>query len=380
MNNNKFPLILILLLTLACQQTQPPPTPTKGPENGKILLLGGGILEIHANLIKKFAGGDSAKILVIPTALSDEELAKDPEHKKIKRRFSRVGIENIAILHTRDKTTANDPSFYQRIDSVMGIFILGGNTQRILESYLNTKTQIAMESLLNRGGIIAGVSAGSGAQAAFFSEGKMVKGFEFLEGVIVMNHFLSRNKPFDHVAEIQQNRDRISLGIDDNTGILVQGERFEVVGRSYVAVYDGTQYHRSNDSISPLLQNSERFYLLQNGDRYNLSQRMVESNQRLTPISLSNDELKEYAGHFQSTTNKFFIDYFVENDTLKVKNSFGWNPYPILPFEKDIFYATNRNMWFRFIRETQTGKVVKAQKMRSILQENIIVEMKKSIP
>ena len=294
---------------------------SKGPEKGKLLLLGGGITEQHVTLFKRFSGDSSSTIIVIPTAFSDEEIAADPQFDKVKRRFEKLGIPNITILHTRDKDQANDASFYEPIEAAKGVFILGGKTERITASYANTATEDALRELLNRNGIIAGVSAGSGVQANYFSSQEKQQGFEFLQGVILMNHFLAKNKLFDHSLQILDHAEYLSLGIDNNTGILVDGTTFEVVGQSYVAVYDGTMYHRYNDSISNLGPLSDQFYLLQNGDRYDLSARVVESNARRAVIPMTAQALSAYEGHFQAKNKPFNVDVFLENDTLRLQNS-----------------------------------------------------------
>ena len=351
--------------------------PAKGPSKGKLLLMGGGILEVHAELIRRFAGGEEARIVVIPTAFSDEEIARDPEFKKVKRHFEKLGFSNTHILHTRDPEVANQPTFTKPLEEVMAVIILGGKTQRITDAYAGTRTHVALKVLLDRGGIIAGVSAGSGVQASYLYEDKLMKGFEFLEGVIVMNHFLARNKQFAHIEAIHSNRERLAIGIDEGAGILVQGERFEVVGNSYVAVYDGSMYYRQNDSTTLLPTNSDQFYLLKNGDRYNLLKRRVESNASLTPHKLTASQLASYEGTYIALKNDFRISLDLKRDTLFLANSWGWTPYPILPFKDDLFYATNRNMWFRFIRDEKTGAIIRLQKMNSFLQQRIFSELEK---
>ncbi len=332
---------------------------------------------MHAELIWRFAGGEGARIVVIPTAFSDEEIARDPEFNKVRKRFEKLGFSTIHILHTRDPEVANQPTFTKPLEEGMAVIILGGKTQRITDAYAGTRTYAALKALLDRGGIIAGVSAGSGVQASYLFEDKLVKGFEFLKGVIVMNHFLARNKQFAHLEAIHRNRERLGLGIDEGAGILVQGERFEVVGNSYVAVYDGSMYHRENDSISFLPQDSDQFYLLKNGDRYNLTERRVESNASLIPLKLSPTQLATYEGSYLAAKNNFRISLQVERNTLFLTNSWGWTPYPIFPFKEDLFYATNRNMWFRFIRDEKTGAIIRLQKMNSFLQQRIFSELEK---
>jgi len=376
-----FRLFLVLVVGLAslpscAAQSVGQGTDTGGPASGRLLLLGGGILDIHADLIKRFAGGADATLIVVPTAYSDEQIEADPDFTKVKNRFSKLGIEHIQILHTRDREEANSEVFTQPIHDHNGVFFLGGNTQRIGEAYLGTKTQQALSELLARGGIIAGASAGSGIQAAYFSEEGLQHGFEWVRGVVVMNHFLARNKQFDHSEELRNLPDRIGLGIDENTGILVQNDRFEVIGNSYVVVYDGKGYSRSPDSMYQLPAGSDRFYVLQNGDRYNLSMREVESNQRLIPVDLPKEELQQYAGTYRDTTTSFSMKLNVSGDGILIlSNGWGWDPYPIYPYRKDVFFAVNRTMWFAAVRDPESGAVIGFQKMKSILQRQILADM-----
>ena len=62
-------------------------------------------------------------------------------------------------------------------------------------------------------------------------------------------------------------------GIDENTAILVSGDQFEVIGQSYVAIYDHGR----------MLDSGGYFYFLRPGDRFNLQSReayrMVRSSQ-----------------------------------------------------------------------------------------------------
>jgi len=65
---------------------------------------------------------------------------------------------------------------------------------------------------------------------------------------------------------------------------VVHGNEFEVIGESYVAIYDGTFCHFIRDKndwsverpeIIKNPEGSERFYLLGAGRRYNLTERKV---------------------------------------------------------------------------------------------------------
>jgi len=51
----------------------------------------------------------------------------------------------------------------------------------------------------------------------------------------------------------------------------------EVIGNSYVAVYDGSFWSREGSDLKDLPDPSQLFYFLRQGDRYDLAQRKVIS-------------------------------------------------------------------------------------------------------
>ena len=53
---------------------------------------------------------------------------------------------------------------------------------------------------------------------------------------------------FDLVDVIQENPELLGIGIDESTGIVVQDNKFVVIGTSYVAIYDIEQIkHQSKN-------------------------------------------------------------------------------------------------------------------------------------
>lgn len=343
-----------------------------GPKNGRILLLGGGILQIHADLFKKFAYHDSIDVVIVPSALSDDELENIKEIKKIEQCFKKLGINNFKILHSRDTNVINSEAFIGKIDSAMGIFFLGGNTELLVNTYKNTMAELAFNNLLKRGGIIAGVSAGSGAQASFIQKDSLFSGFKFLKNTIISNHYLARNKQFDIIETIQKNPSYIAFGIDDRTGILIHKQQFEVIGESYVAVYDGSYFSRRLDSVWKISPESERFYLLRNGDSYNLHISRVDLLKKRKKLELPIESLRQYKGNYKSKEKEFELTFTIKDSTLHVKNSWGWDPYPVYPFEKDLFFAINRNMWFRFNRDKNLNQIHSVSKIKSLIQKKEI--------
>ena len=74
---------------------------------------------------------------------------------------------------------------------------------------------------------------------------------------------LRRNRQFDLIEIIEAKPELLGIGLDENTGIVVRGDSFRVIGESYVAVYDHGR----------MMTNGGRFYFLSPGDFYDLAER-----------------------------------------------------------------------------------------------------------
>tara|TARA_B100000586_G_scaffold267955_1_gene243563 strand:- start:1624 stop:1980 length:357 start_codon:yes stop_codon:yes gene_type:complete len=100
-------------------------------------------------------------------------------------------------------------------------------------------------------------------------------GLGFLRNVAIDQHLLRRNRQFDLLEVITAHPELLGIGLDENTGIIVQGDEFEVIGASYVVIYDAERQ----------LDSGGQFYFLAPGDRYNLKAREAARPRQLaSPI------------------------------------------------------------------------------------------------
>src|SRR4051812_24634367 len=164
---------LYISLVVACIGVSLPGRATEyGPENGKLLLLGGmsgsvGIIETFVNL----AGGRDAKIMVVPTGGG----VTDPAGKSIVyseqtvlASWKKLGLTNVYMLHAGSAKEADTEEFARPLADARGIWLVGGSTQIISSVYANTRALTAFRQVLERGGVIAGSSAGAIIQGEFF--------------------------------------------------------------------------------------------------------------------------------------------------------------------------------------------------------------------
>jgi cyanophycinase len=283
-------LVLILSLLFYCEalqsQIKPANSISSGYQNGTLIIIGGGSIDdVIMKEFRKYSGGDSAKIVVIPTAMDDNELIKDSAFYQIRKSFEKYGFKNITILHTRDSSKANDDKFIEPIKTATGIFFSGGRQWRIADGFLNTKAHQEMFKLLDRGGVIAGTSAGATIQGSYLARGDSKNnqimmgdhelGLGFIRNVAIDQHVLARNRQFDMFDILEKHPELLGIGIDESTAIVVKRDVFEVIGKSYVVIYDKSFWSREGSDLKNLPDENSIFYFLRSGDKYNLRERKI---------------------------------------------------------------------------------------------------------
>jgi cyanophycinase len=242
-----------------------------GPEHGALVIVGGGLRD--QAIVERFialAGGPDAPIVVIPTAGEDDRY---DQYWSGLGQLRTAGARQLTVLHTRDRTVANTVAFVAPLTTARGVWFPGGRHWRLADAYLDTRTQVEIAGVLARGGVVGGTSAGATILGSYLVRGDTrgntimmgdhEVGFGFLRNTAIDQHLLRRNRQFDMIGVIEKRPDLLGIGIDENTAIVVRGDTFDVIGQSYVAIYDN---HR-------MLGTDGRFYLLQPGDRFDLRTR-----------------------------------------------------------------------------------------------------------
>ena len=243
-----------------------------GPAKGSLIIVGGGTLDdVIVERFIDLAGGPDAPIVIIPTAGEADEVYG--EFCPCLRRWKEKGATRLTVLHTRDKKVADSDAFVKPIRQARGVFFGGGRQWRLADAYLDTQTHKEVAAVLARGGVVGGSSAGASILASFMVRGdtksneKMIGdhtvGMGLLKNSAIDQHLLRRNRQFDMLEVIDKQPQLLGIGIDESTAIVVQGDEFDVIGRSYVVVY----------SNKPVVGASGRFYFMGAGDRFDMKTR-----------------------------------------------------------------------------------------------------------
>jgi cyanophycinase len=266
------PVVAAALSTTACATVHRPPAATAivGPPRGALILAGGG--RLPAEVTDRFialAGGSDARIVVIPTAGTDDAF---PDDWPVVAAFRDAGVADVVILHTRRRAEADSEEFVAPLRRATGVWIPGGRQWRLTDAYLGTRTLHELDELLRRGGVIGGTSAGASVQPSYMVRGAVEgntvmmapgyeEGFGFLRDVAVDQHLLARGRQDDLLAVVRRYPGLLGIGIDEGTAVLVSRDRAEVVGSGVVAFYNAAD------------RDTMPYYFLRRGDVFDLGTR-----------------------------------------------------------------------------------------------------------
>lgn len=255
---------------------------SSGPAKGILVVDGGGTSKPVVDEFVRLAGGNAARIVIIPTAASSLRFGAEntilnpdwprsrPEWTAYEKHLRELfGVGSITILHTRDRAVAGSDEFTKSINTATGVFLGTGNAGRHAAAYLGTRTQMALKDLLDRGGVIMGSSAGAIILGSFTVRGRPdkpllmapghTKGFGFLQNVALNPHLTSAKRDNELVNVCDENPSLLGLGLDDDVALIVRGNRFDVIGKGGVAVYDNVP------------RNGAWYYWLKPGDSFDLA-------------------------------------------------------------------------------------------------------------
>jgi len=223
------------------------------------------------------AGGPSAQLVYIPTALSDEQIGDPQKRAALKAR--EFGVSRMVVLHTRDRVRANSDGFVEPLRHASGVWIDGGRQWRLADAYLNTAIEREIRALVARGGVVGGGSAGATIQGSFLVRGApgtptnpdgdnriMMSpgheiGFGLLPNSAIDQHVDARGREADLESVIAAHPTLLGIGIDQSAAIIVHGDSFFVVG-GQIVIHDG----KAHDGAP--------YYFLSPGQSFNLKTRL----------------------------------------------------------------------------------------------------------
>lgn len=205
---------------------------------GSLVIVGGGglpqpIVDRFINL----AGGESARIVVLPTAGSREDALR----ARVPWFLARAKVAAVTVLPQSRSDEIDSDAFREAVNGASGVWFDGGRQWNFVDAYENTAAVELFHDVLRRGGVIGGTSAGATIQGEYLVRGHPLgnqvmmaegyeRGFAFLPGVAIDQHFSQRGRHRDLVPVVDRHPKLLGIGIDEATAIVVTGSRAEVIG------------------------------------------------------------------------------------------------------------------------------------------------------
>jgi len=227
------------------------------PTAGTVILAGGGFKQKQADElvdhIISFAGGPDAQIVVIPTASVNVPVlpASGPQPANvdnIRRHLQSRGARHITFLHTLDRKVADTEDFARVLRTANAVFITGGASRVLDQTYHGTLVERELKALLKRGGVVAGDSAGAITIGCFWIDwvpkdnvyGRSTDGLCLLPGVTVTPHVqnVDGDERLQEVFKYLVGHPTVGVNIQESTFLILRNGVAEVGGAGNVSVFD----------------------------------------------------------------------------------------------------------------------------------------------
>lgn len=206
-------------------------------KSGALVIVGGG--SMPKDVVDRFielAGGRDARIVVLPTAVPRSE-ARDEVPGFLKR----AEVADITVLTERYGEVETE-AFQSALKAATGVWFGGGRQWNFVDAYEGTTAIELFHDVLRRGGVIGGSSAGATIQGEFLVRGHPLgntvmmaegyeRGFAFLPGVAIDQHFSQRGRQTDLLPVIKRHPKLLGIGIDEGTAVVVTNSKAEVIGQ-----------------------------------------------------------------------------------------------------------------------------------------------------
>lgn len=252
---------------------------------GRLLIIGGAEDRCcGAGLLQRFVelcGGEAARIVLITTASDapDEVLA---EYERV---FRKLGVDHMSELRLHGRGDADSDDAADLLSSATGVFFTGGDQSK-LRTLVGSRINDIITDRLAGGLVVAGTSAGATAMGRTMILGgngpevaaaavRTGPGLGFVPQTLIDMHVGERGRLPRLLSGVAMAPEHLGIGLDENTGVLVTGGGFEVLGTGVATVVDAedaTVVHPAGD-YDPITLFGVRLHLLPNGCRFDFRTR-----------------------------------------------------------------------------------------------------------
>jgi cyanophycinase len=233
---------------------------------GHLFVIGGG--KVQDTVLKRaltLAGGPQAPIAILPQA---SELPDTGE--KSADMWRALGAANITVAAALDEDATK-----AALRAAAFIWMPGGQQTRLMKALQDAEIPVILRERYRAGAVIGGTSAGAAVMSELMITGdadlesitphatKLAGGLGLWSEVIVDQHFLKRQRFNRLFSAILDHPDKIGVGIDEGTVVIVGPADWEIIGVGNVLVIDAR-----STAFAKIPVSDARLHLLRPGMRW----------------------------------------------------------------------------------------------------------------
>jgi cyanophycinase len=349
---------------------------------GPAIAIGGALRDDNAAVWSRLiglAGGPGARFVVLATASGDPEAAARgtiaalnahgavAEHLRVAPELKDVDLAR----------AVRDPALIDKVRAANGVFFTGGDQARIVDTLrpggVDSPLLTAIRQLQQRGGVIAGTSAGAAimsrtmfrdpASVVTLLKGPLRPGQDFgpgldfaHSGLFVDQHFLRRGRLGRMLPLMHEQGMTLGLGVEEDSAAILLGDQVEVLGPGGALLVDLTDA-TSDAKLGAFNLSNARLTYLGHGDRYDLRTRTLMPARAKLDGQFIDPRAADFKPYFEDAP--FALDVLAAGVVLErmirivdgratESRGLAFDPSPDAPAPRDLGFE------FRFSRRADT--------------------------
>jgi cyanophycinase len=207
-------------------------------------------------------------LVTTATDVPEETLA---EYERV---FRKLGVGQTSELRLRGRGDADGDEAVRLLSAATGVFFSGGDQSR-LRTLVGSRINDVISARLTGGLTVAGTSAGATAMGRTMILGgagpdvsaatvRTGPGLGLVPHALIDMHLGERGRLPRLLSAVALDPEHLGIGLDENTGVLIDGGGFEVIGTGVATVVDAeeaTVVHAAGD-CDPITLFGVRLHLL----------------------------------------------------------------------------------------------------------------------
>lgn len=229
---------------------------------GTLALVGAGeflerMQEVDRELLAR-AGG--MRVAVLPTASA-------PDGAGVPERWGRMGVEHFSRLGAQaeavmalDHAACDDTGMADRVEAANLVYFSGGKPNYLRDTLYGTAVWEAVLSVLNKGGVVAGCSAGAMIMGMYLpvlgggmpNPSKWQPGFALVLNAVIVPHYNEFPEIWSNLWFDRRPVDSFLIGVDADTALVGMKADWQVMGARRVTVRRGkrSDHYQSGQSVT----------------------------------------------------------------------------------------------------------------------------------